>query len=169
MRVRTLLGLMALAAAGALSCKSGPSPAEQAAATGRAAQYSRIAIVCAPGQGADPSYAEPMILQVRAMAATRLSFLQTVDCLTGVAVDTSAVPPRVTLGEKAASYDGALALVYTYGNGHVLLDMYLLDAKTGALAWTHRLDTKDADIRGRLLKDAYWTPTIVKQQCYGHK
>jgi len=133
------------------------------------AQYRRIAIVCAPGQGADPTHAQVILDNVRGNIPSRLGFLAACDIIADAPVDTTVTPPKANLGAKAAGYDGVLCLVYEHAAGRVILHVYLVDVKTGAQAWYHKFDTKDADTVGRLRKHGYWVPTVIKQRCFGVK
>jgi hypothetical protein len=107
--------------------------------------------------------------EVKRLVPSRLGWLDACDCLPGIPVDTSAVPPRPNLGAKAADYDGVVCLVYEYAGGRVVLHMHLVDSKTGQQAWYHKLDTKDDDVAGRLRRHGFWTPTTIKTRCYRHK
>jgi hypothetical protein len=129
------------------------------------AQYRRLAIVCAPGPGADPTYASSIMYEVEKMAPSRLDFLERVDILANVPVGTMASPPSVKL-KNADAYDGIVALVYSYPAA-VLLDMYMIDARSGQEVWHYQLSTEDKDIPGRLARHGYWTPTTIKNQFYG--
>jgi hypothetical protein len=133
---------------------------------GTAAQYQRLAIVCAPGPGADPQYARMLLQEAEKMVPSRLSFLQKVDCLYDVPVDVSAIPPTVQLKNKG-DYNGILVLVYSTSGDNVVLDMTLVDTSTGAKVWSHQLSTKDSNVKGRLMRHGYWVPTTLKQQFYG--
>jgi hypothetical protein len=55
-----------------------------------------------------------------------LKFLEKVDCLPNVSVDTTSKPPVVQL-EDPNGYDAVVVLVYSYGSGHVYLDCYMTD------------------------------------------
>ncbi len=136
---------------------------EQAAA---AAQYQRLAIVCTPGPGADPQYARMVLQETEKMVPSRLGFLQKVDCVYDVPVDVSTIPPTVQLKNKG-DYDGILVLVYSTAGDNVVLDMTLVDAKTGARVWSHQFSTRDSDVKGRLMRHGYWVPTTLKQHFYG--
>jgi hypothetical protein len=137
-------------------------------ATAHVTQYQRIAFVCVPGPGADPSYAPLILREVEKMVPSRLGFLRKVDCVSNLPVDTSGPVPRLQLADKT-EYDGVVVLVYSYPAGTVLLDMDMVDAKTGEKVWHHQLKTQDTDTRGRLLKHGYWTATTVKMYFYGNK
>ncbi len=158
-KICVALILCLLVVAGA--CRARVSPEQKAIAP----QYQRIAIVIAPGPGADAALAVPMMKEVERMVPTRLGFLQKVDCLPNVPVDITAVPPNAQIKNKG-DYDGIVTLIYSAADGKVFMDMTLVDAKTGEKIWSHQLATKDSDIRGRLMKHAYWTPTTIKQHFY---
>jgi hypothetical protein len=155
--------------AGLLSCgRHHRDPAQPQQPRGeRATKYRRIAIVCAPAPGADPSYAEMIMSSARPNVPSRLGFLTTCDSLSGVSVDTTTVPPRCNLGEAASKYDGVICLVYAYGDGHAILHFYLVDTQTGAQAWYYKLDSRDANTVGRLTRHGWYVPTIIKIHCYG--
>jgi len=129
------------------------------------AQYKRLAIVCAPGAEADPVYASSIMQEVEKMAPSRLDFLERVDVLANVAVDTATSPPSVKL-TNVDSYDGIVALVYSYPAA-VVLDMYMIDARNGQQVWHYQLSTQDKDVPVRLTRHGYWTPTTIKNQFYG--
>jgi hypothetical protein len=128
----------------------------------RLASYGRIAIVCLPGVGADPQYVDVVITQARMKAPSRLDFLETVDFPDNISVNAGATPPKLTLNQAVSAYDGVVTLVYSYSDGHVYLDMNMIDTKTGDSVWHHRMDKLDRDISRRLLAHGYWTPTLIK-------
>jgi len=132
----------------------------------RQQQYQRLAIVCAPKPGADPQYADVILKSVQGNVMSRLGFLKKADVLSDVTVDTSSTPPKVRLN-NAADYDAVLCLVYSYGAGHVYLDLRMLDAKTGQEIWYHQLDKLDPNIKTRLSTHGYWVPSTVKMKFYG--
>jgi len=168
MRTIVLLLLMvAVAVAGVVGC-GGPQVTEADAAE-RQKQYRRIAIVCAPAQGADPAHAKMILDEVSKRLPARLGWLDAADCLPGVAVDVSKDPPQAVLGAKAKDYDAVVCLVYEYGGGHTILNMHVVNTQTGALVWHHKLDTADPNVQARLLRHALWTPTIIKLRFYGKK
>lgn len=156
------VGLVVFLLVGAGVCGATVSP-EQA---GTAAQYQRLAIVCAPGPGADPQYATMLLKETEQMVPSRLSFLQKVDCLYDVPVDVATIPPTVKLKNKG-DYNGVVVLVYSTSGENVVLDMTLVDANTGAIVWSHQLSTKDSNVKGRLMRHGYWVPTTLKQKFYG--
>ena len=168
MRVAVVLSAAAVALlAGAMGCK-GPK-VDPGVLSARKMLYKRLAIVCVPGRGADPAFAELILNSARPNIPTRLGFLTACDCLMGVPTDIAAVPPRVNLADRAANYDAVLCLVYEYGGDDVVLHMYLLDARTGAQVWYYKLSTEDDDTAGRLKRHGFWTPTILKRQFYGEE
>ena len=156
------VGLVVFLLFGAGICGAKVTP-EQAAT---AAQYQRLAIVCTPGTGGDPKYAPMLLKETEKMVASRLGFLQKVDCLYDVPVDMSTIPPTVQLKNKG-DYNGVLVLVYSTFGDRVLLDMTLVDTNTGAKVWSHQLSTKDSNVQGRLMRHGYWVPTTIKQHFYG--
>ena len=156
------VGLVVFLLFGAGICGAKVSPEQAATAT----PYQRLAIVCAPGAGADPQYAPMLLKETEKMVASRLNFLQKVDCLYDVPVDTSTTPPTVQLKNKG-DYNGVLVLVYSTSDGNVVLALTMVDANTGAKVWSHQLSTKDSNVEGRLLRHGYWVPTALKQQFYG--
>lgn len=157
------VGLVVFLLVGAgVVCAAKVSP-EQAAAS---APYQRLAIVCAPGTGADPKFAPMLLKETEKMVPSRLGFLQKVDCLYDVPVDISTIPPTVKLKNKG-DYNGVLVLVYSTAGDSVVLDMTLVDTTTGAKVWSHQLSTKDSNVQSRLMRHGYWVPTTVKQHFYG--
>ena len=167
MRTIVLLLMAAVAVAGVVGC-GGPEVTE-AVAVERQMQYRRIAFVCAPAQGADAVYAKAILDEVKKRAPSRLGWLDVVDCLPGATVDVSKTPPQVNLRAKANDYDAVVCLVYEYGGRHTIMNMYVLNAQTGAQVWHHKLDTEDPNVQGRLLRHALWTPTIIKLRFYGKR
>ena len=155
-------------AVGLVGCKSKEAAVVETGPSVDAYQYQRIALVCGPGEGASPEYVKTILDGVRPMVPTRLGFLAKADVLDEVTPDGSAVPPKVNLGAKASAYDGIACMIYSYGEGLVNMDIYMLDARTGEQVWHHRLQTKDNDIQKRLNRHAYWTPTTLKMKFYKH-
>lgn len=145
-----------------LGCATkGPKPESLA----RGAQYRRVAIVCTPAPGAEAGYCSSIMEQVAKMAPSRLDFLEKVDLRENVAIDAGTRPPAVKL-KDADAYDGIAVLVYSHP-GPVVLEMYMLDARTRAEVWHHQLSTEDTDVPGRFARHGFWTPTTIKQQFYG--
>ena len=166
MRVTAALLAGSVLVGGLIGCGGAPD-VDKGGQPQRMAQYRRIAIVCAPGQGADPSHARVILDNVKANIPSRLGFLDACDTIPDASVDTTVTPPKANLPANAAGYDGVVCLVYECGAGRVILHMYLVDAKTGAQAWYYNFDSKDADIVGRLRKHGHWVPTTIKLQCFG--
>lgn len=160
-----VLVVFILGACGIVGCATDKA-ASKAEFSEHMAQYQRIALVCAPGSGADPGYASAILKEVEKMVPTRLNFLKKVDCLFDAPVDTLATPPRANIS-NAADYDGVVILIYSYKEGKVYLDMTMVNTKTGLSVWTHKLTKDDSDTKGRLLKHGYWTPTTIKMSFYG--
>ena len=85
----------------------------------RQQKYGRLAIVCAPIGQANPAYA-PMILKEAESRIFPLKFLEKVECLSDVSIDTTLTPPVVLL-DDFSDYDAVVALLYSYGSGHVYI------------------------------------------------
>ena len=117
----------------------------------RQQKYSRIAIVCAPAEQANPAYA-PMILKA--------------ECLPDVSIDTTKTPPAVLL-DDFSDYDAVVALVYSYNSGHVYLDFYMTDTMTGEQIWSHQFDAPDPAIKERLCSQGLFVPAVIKKKFYG--
>lgn len=131
----------------------------------RQRKYGRLAIICAPKLDANPAYAPMMLKQARSMIS-HLRFLEKVDCLTDVSVDTSSAPPIVDLND-VSNYDALVSLVYYYDAGHVYLDFYLTDILTKEQIWYHQFDSPDPAIKERLLADGLSVPAVIKKRFYG--
>ncbi len=130
----------------------------------RAAKYGRLAIVCAPGTGADAKYV-PMILGKIAESVPRyLSAVPKVNTVPDASVDASTSPPTVRL-KNANDYDAIALVTYTYGP-MVLMDITLLDAKTGQKLWFLQLHAKPDDIQNRLYKLARIVPHRINKYFY---
>jgi hypothetical protein len=131
----------------------------------RQQKYGRLAIVCAPIGEADPSYA-PMILKEAQSRIFPLKFLKKVECLPDISIDTTSTPPVVLL-DDFSDYDAVVALVYSYGSGHVYLDCYMTDTMTGEQIWQHKFDAPDPEIKERLCSQGLFVPAIIKKKFYG--
>ena len=131
----------------------------------RQQRYGQLAIVCAPKQGANPSYG-PLILNQSDKMISYLQFLEKVDCLSDVFVDTASTPPVVDLND-ISGYDAVVSLVYSYESGHVYFDFYMMDIATGEQIWYHQFDTKDPAIKEVLLTHGRSAPATIKKQFYG--
>jgi hypothetical protein len=139
--------------------------------------YRRIAIVCAPAPATEPRYTKMILDNVKPRLASRLGFLDAVECLfdapvsfpEGISYAPPRTPPTVSLGEKASAYDGIVCLVYWYDAGVVKLDMYVIEARTGQNIWFHQLATEDANVENRLRRHASWVPTMLKMRFYGRE
>ena len=128
-------------------------------------KYGRLAIVCAPDGQADPAYA-PMILKEARSRIFPLNFLKKVECLPEVSIDTDSTPPAVLL-DDFSDYDAVVALVYSYGSGHVCLDCYMTDTMTGEQIWHHKFDSPDPAIKDRLCSQGLYVPAVIKKGFYG--
>jgi hypothetical protein len=135
-------------------------------ANARQSDYTRIAIVCAPGPDADPSYVSPILSYTEQKAAKYLPQLERIDFPDNATVDTTTTPPTVQFADKA-NYDGIVCLVYSYSGGNIFLDTYMVDAATGKSVWHYTETRRDPDIQKRLLSFGNWTPSILKNQFYG--
>jgi len=131
----------------------------------RQQKYGRLAIVCAPIGEANPAYA-PMILQEVQSRIFPLKFLEKVECLPDVSIDTTSTQPTVLL-DDLSDYDAVVALVYSYGSGHVYLDCYMTDTMTGEQIWHHKFDAPDPAIKNRLCSQGLFVPAIIKKGFYG--
>jgi len=131
----------------------------------RQQEYSRLAIVCAPAGEANPSYS-PMILKEVQSRIFPLKFLEKVECLPDVSIDTTSTPPVVLL-DDFSDYDAVVALVYSYGSGHVCLDCYMTDVMTGEQIWHYKFDAPDPAIKKRLCSQGLFVPAIIKKNFYG--
>ena len=131
----------------------------------RQQKYGRLAIVCAPAGEANPAYA-PMILKEAQSRIFPLDFLQKVECLPDVSIDTTSTPPVVML-DDLSDYDAVVALVYSYGLGHVCLDCYMTDTMTGEQIWYHKFDAPDPAIKERLCSQGLFVPAVIKKGFYG--
>lgn len=131
----------------------------------RQQRYGQLAIVCAPKQGANPSYG-PLILNESEKMISYLKFLEKVDCLSDVWVDTTSTPPVVDLND-VSGYDAVVSLVYSYESGHVYFDFNMMDITTGEQIWYHQFDTQDPAIKEVLLAHGRSAPATIKKQFYG--
>lgn len=131
----------------------------------RQQRYSRLAIICAPKQEANPSYG-PLILNQSEKMISYLKFLERVDCLSDVWVDTTSTPPVVDLND-VSGYDAVVSLVYSYESGRVFLDFHMMDLATGEQIWYHQFDTKDPAIKEVLLAHGRSVPAMIKKRFYG--
>ncbi len=131
----------------------------------RQQKYGRLAIVCAPKEGANPAYA-PLILKQAQSRIFPLDFLQKVDCLSDVTVDTNSTPPVVQL-DDFSNYDAVVALVYSHSSGHVCLDFYMTDTMTIQQIWHHKFDSPDPEIKTRLLSQGFFAPAVIRKDFYG--
>lgn len=131
----------------------------------RQQRYGRLAIICAPKQGANPSYG-PLILNQTEKMISYLKFLEKVDCLPDVWVDTAPTQPVVDLTDLSG-YDAVVSLVYSYESGYVYFDFHMMDLATGKEIWYHQFDTKDPAIKEVLLAHGRSVPATIKKQFYG--
>ena len=131
----------------------------------RQQKYSRLAIVCAPTGEANPAYA-PMILKEAESRIFPLKFLEKVECLSDVSIDTTSTPPAVLL-DDFSDYDAVVALIYSYGSGHVYIDCYMTDTMTGEQIWQHKFDAPDPSIKKRLCSQGLFVPAIIRKGFYG--
>ena len=153
-------------AAVAVTCAAaGCGPKVVATSMERQQKYSRIAIVCGPTEQANPSYA-PMILKEAESRIFPLKFLEKAECLPDVPLDTTKTPPEVLL-DDFSDYDAVVALVYSYGSGHVYLDFYMTDTMTGEQIWNHQFDAPDPAIKERLCSQGLYVPAVIKKKFYG--
>jgi hypothetical protein len=66
-----------------------------------------------------------------------------------------------------SNYDAVVALVYSYGSGHVYLDCYMTDTMTGEQIWHHKFDAPDPAIKNRLCSQGLFVPAVIKKGFYG--
>jgi hypothetical protein len=131
----------------------------------RQQKYGRLAIVCAPVGEANPAYAS-LILKEAQSRIFPLNFLQKVECLPDVSIDTTSTPPAVLL-DDFSDYDAVVALIYSYGSGHVYLDCYMTDTMTSEQIWHHQFDAPDPAIKDRLCSQGLYVPAVIKKEFYG--
>jgi hypothetical protein len=131
----------------------------------RQQRYGRLAIVCAPKQGANPAYG-PLILNQCEKMISHLEFLERGDCLPDVWLDTASTPPVVDLND-VSGYDAVVALVYSYESGRVYLDFHMMDMATGEQIWYHQFVTRDPAIKDVLLAHGRSVPATIKKLFYG--
>ncbi len=131
----------------------------------RQRKYGRLGIICAPKLDANPAYASMILKQADSMSA-HLRFLEKVDCLSDVPVDTTSAPPIVDVND-VSDYDALVSLVYYYDEGHVYLDFYMTDILTNEQIWYHQFDSPDPAIKERLLADGLSVPAVIKKRFYG--
>lgn len=143
--------------------------ATEAEGASRQQAYKRLAIVCAPVAGADPAYKSLILDEVKSMAPSRLGGLEKADCLYDVEVDASSDVPMPAGATLANDYDAVAVLLYRYGGGHVVLEMHMIDTRTAAEIWRHTLDTRDTDVKARLVRHGHWVPTTIKTWFYAFK
>jgi hypothetical protein len=127
--------------------------------------YSRIAIVCVPGHEANPAYA-PLILEQIKSRIFPLDFLETIDCLSDVIVDVNSTPPILYM-DNFEDYNAILTLVYSYNSGHVYLNCYMIDTINLKEIWNYKFDSKDPEIKKRLMSQGLYTPAIIREDFYG--
>jgi len=131
----------------------------------RQQQYGRLAIVCAPKEGANPVHASSILKQTQSRIFP-LNFLERVDCLDNVTVDTNSVPPNVQM-DDFSSYDAIMVMIYSYEAGHVHLDLHMVDTVTLEQIWHYRFDSPDPEIKSRLLSQGLYTPAVIRKEFYG--
>jgi len=155
-------------AAVAIACSiagCGPKISPNIISMERQHKYGRLAIVCAPKKEANPVYA-PMMLKETQSRISPLEFIEKVDCLFDVPVDTASTPPIVHL-DNLTDYDAVVCLVYSYESGCVYLDFYMTDTTTGEQIWYYQFSAPDPAIKVRLLAQALFAPTAIKKHFYG--
>lgn len=162
--MKVICSLLAALAVTCVIAGCGPSISAKSSMT-RQQKYGRLAIVCAPGQDANPVYA-PMILKEAKSMISHLKFLEKAECLSGVSIDASVTPPVMDVNELNG-YDAVVCLVYSYDSGHVYMNFYMTDTATGEHIWHHKFDSPDPEIKDRLLTDGLTVPAIIKRQFYG--
>ncbi len=135
----------------------------------RAAKYPRLAIVCAPGTGANPEYASMILKEIEAKVPKYLSSLQKVNTIPDASVDTSTVPPTVRF-KNINDYDAVALVSYTYSGPLVFMDITMIDGKTGQQIWSYQLHARQAKdekkIQLRLYKLAHLVPHRINKYFY---
>lgn len=130
----------------------------------RAAQYPRLAIVCAPGTGADPQYVPMVLKEIAARVSKYLSGLQKVNIIPDASVDSSTGSPTVRF-KTMNDYDAVAVITYTY-SPLVLMDINLIDVKTGQNLLFLQLHADADDIGLRLYKLAHLVPQRINKYFY---
>ena len=112
----------------------------------RAAKYRRLAFVCAPGTGADPKYVPMVLREIETTVPKYLSEqnLQKVNIIPDASIDISTVPPTARF-KTINDYDAVAVITYTY-SPMVLMDINLIDAKTGQKLYYLQLHAKPDNI-----------------------
>jgi hypothetical protein len=131
----------------------------------RQKNYSRLAIVCTPAGDANPSYSQ-MILDELQSRIFPLKFLEKVDCLPDVSVDTTPKLPVVQLDDPN-DYDAVVALIYSYGSGRVNLECYMTETMTSEQIWYYKFSAPDPEIKKRLCSQGLFVPAIIRKDFYG--
>ncbi len=130
-----------------------------------AAKYGRLAIVCAPGGGADPKYVPLILAKIAESAPRYLSELPKVNTVAEASVEPNTSPPKVKLN-NINDYDAIAVVIYTYSEAMVYMDITLLDAKTGEKLWFLQIHAKADDIEKRLLGLARIVPHRINKYFY---
>lgn len=132
---------------------------------GRQDKYQQIAIVCTPNSDADPNYARLILKQVQDNVESYLGFLEKVDSLFDVKIDTVSTPPRAEL-DNISDYDAVLCLVYSCKSNETCLEFYLLDTDTNKCIWYHQFVSENVDPEAELLEYGRWVTAAVKSAFY---
>jgi hypothetical protein len=132
----------------------------------RAAKYRRLAFVCAPGTGADPKYVPMVLKEIETTVPKYLSEqnLEKVNIIPDASIDMSTVPPTVRF-KTINDYDAVAVITYTY-SPMVLMDINLIDVKTGQKIWFLQIHAKPDNIELRLSKLAYIVPHRINKYFY---
>ncbi|MDO9532518.1 MAG: hypothetical protein Q7O12_10365 [Deltaproteobacteria bacterium] len=132
----------------------------------RAAKYRRLAFVCAPGTGADPKYVPMVLREIETTVPKYLSEqnLQKVSIIPDASIDISTVPPTARF-KTINDYDAVAIITYTY-SPMVLMDINLIDVKTGQKLWFLQLHAKPDNIDLRLNKLAHIVPHRINKYFY---
>jgi hypothetical protein len=131
----------------------------------RAVKYGRLAIVCAPGIGADAQYVPLILGRITESAPRYLSSLQKVNTVPDASVNITTSPPTVQL-KNIQDYDAIAVVTYTYSGPMVLMDITLLDAKTGQNLWSQQIHGKRDDVQMRLFNLARIVPHRINKYFY---
>jgi hypothetical protein len=161
---KTMLVLLVACLLGVVVCGQAWTvpPATEGA---KVAKYGRLAIVCAPGAGADPQYVAMVLREIDSTTPKYLSGLQKVRTIPDATVNATTDPPTAQF-KDINDYDAVAVVTYTLGGSQVLLDINLLDARTGQKLWSVQLHAKQDNIEERLGKLAKLVPHRINKYFY---
>jgi hypothetical protein len=132
----------------------------------RAARYSRLAFVCAPGKGADPKYVTIILNEIESTASKYFSGanLQKVSFIPDASIDTGSATPTVQF-KNMNDYDAVAVITYIY-SPMVFMDINLIDVKTGQRIWFLQLHAKPENIEYQLYRLAKVVPHRINKYFY---